>query len=697
MNMKTILSAFAIIPIVLAFVACDEIAQDQAARLLKLQSEIAGTPPDGYLALAPTVLRPGRSETIPVSLFSEGKPAQGRVSLALLKDGETLVESAVFVRGSGEVTLDVPDTPNGDYQIQIRGDEFQETAPLRVELATALFVETDKPIYKPGQDVRIRAIKIDTDLKPISGDVTVQIQDAKGIKVFRQQVRTDDYGMATLTMPLSTEPNLGVWKITAESGPQTAQVDIRVERYVLPKYEVNVNLAKDWTLTDEPIAGTVSAEYSFGKPVRGELEIAAFRYVGQWEEFATFTEEVDGSATFELPPVQYVAGVPAAGGDGNVRLDVTVRERSTGYVEQTTRLLTVADSSVNVRLIPESSTFKPGLPMSVLIVTETPDNRPVDHDVSVSMNYLDDELETLREVRRTVATVNGKTLLTIEPPSDAVAVSLSAKVDYTRATRTLTAAYSPSGSFIHVEQVGEAALDVGDDAQFRVHSTSSSLNFYYEIISRGRVVSSDVSRSPDISVPLTPVMAPTSRLVVYQIQPDSEVVADYVPFNVNAQYPMQIDVELSSDEVRPGDAVDIEVTTDGPAKVGLVAVDRSVFILAENRLNLAQVFAELERLYMQPQVELHDFRPRTVTTRGANETFRDAGLVVLSNMDVPKGKKHEGARAVVEKEAIAEVMAAAPVPTAAPAPTAAPVPSSLGGRSDSGRPSRSAAGAAVLP
>ena len=192
-------------------------------------------------------------------------------------------------------------------------------------------------------------------------------------------------------------------------------------------------------------------------------------------------------------------------------------------------------------------------------------------------------------------------------------------------------------------------------------------------------------------------MAPTSRLVVYQIQPDSEVVADYVPFNVNAQYPMQIDVELSSDEVRPGDAVDIEVTTDGPAKVGLVAVDRSVFILAENRLNLAQVFAELERLYMQPQVELHDFRPRTVTTRGANETFRDAGLVVLSNMDVPKGKKHEGARAVVLKEAIAEVMAAAPAPTAAPAPSSGSGPSSLGGRSDSGRPSRSAAGAAVLP
>ena len=43
--------------------------------------------------------------------------------------------------------------------------------------------------------------------------------------------------------------------------------------------------------------------------------------------------------------------------------------------------------------------------------------------------------------------------------------------------------------------------------------------------------------------------------------------------------------------------------------MGLAAVDRSVFILAENRLNLEQVFAELERLYQQPQAELHEVRP----------------------------------------------------------------------------------------
>ena len=677
MNKMRVVSVFVAVAILLlTFAACGEFTWRQIAETLRLQSDTVYESADGYLALAPAVLRPGHRESIPISLFTKGQPGRGMVHLSLLKDNEILAEGIGFIQGSGEVLLNVPVTPDGQYQFRIQGEEFDDTATLRVESAVALFIETDKPIYKPGQDVRMRVLRLDAELKPLVGDVTVEVQDAKGIKVYRQVARTDDFGMATLTMPLSTEPNLGVWKVTAHSDQQMAQLDVRVERYVLPKYEVDVNLPKEWVLADEAITGKVSAEYSFGKPVRGDMEIVASRYVGHWEEYATFSEEIDGSATFELPPVEYVAGVPAAGGQGNVRLVVTVREKSTGYVEKTTRLLTVAHTPVNVRLIAESPSFKPTLPMSVLLVTETPDNKPVDREVEVEVRYLNDELDTMNKESFSVPTVNGRALFEIEPPRKAVAVDLLAQTGNSYTERRLAASYSPSGSFVHVEHVGTDALEVGNDAQFRVHSTSPSLRFYYEVVSRGRVVFSDVSPSPDISVTLTPVMAPTSRLVVYQIRPDNEVVADYIPFDVVARYPMRVDVGLSSEQVRPGEGVDVEVTTDGPAKVGLVAVDRSVFILAENRLNLHQVFAELERLYMKPQVELHEFRPYPATTRGADETFRDAGLVVLSNMEVPEGQEFKKRVVVVEKEVVME-QAVAAVPTSVAVAAPAPVPDDL--------------------
>ena len=604
------------------------------------QPVIASGMVDGYMVLAPAVLRSGQTEHISISLFSGNQPAAGDVQLALFREGSLVAEGNTFIEGTGPAPLTVPSLPAGSYVLQVQGPGFKDTTLVQVQDGTVLFLETDKPVYKPGQDVHIRALRLGPELKPLPGQVTVEIQDAKGNKVYRKEALTDDFGMASLTMPLSSEPNLGVWKLTARSGDQTAQTDVRVERYVLPKYEVAVNVPREWVLAGDSVTGSVSAEYSFGKPVRGEVKIVASRYVGQWEEFATFEDEIDGTASFELPPVGYVAGVPASGGSGNLILDVTVREQSTGYVEQTTRLLTVAPSPVNLRLIPESLSFRPTLPFTLLLMTETPDNRPLDRPVTIAIAYLGEGLSRLSDERRQISTVNGKALLSLDPPDDAVAAVLEARSGDSVASLTLDASYSPSDSFIHLEQTGPGLLEVGGQARFRVHSTSPGGNFYYEVISRGTVVFSDFSSSPEISVALTLVMAPTSRLVVYQILPGNEVAADYLPFGVEASYPMPMGLELSADEARPGDSVDIDLTTQGPARVGLAAVDRSVFILAENRLNLRQVFAELDRLYMQPRVERHESWPRMVTTRGAQETFEEAGLVVMSNLDVPEGQEH---------------------------------------------------------
>ena len=608
----------------------------------------------GYLVSAPTAFRSGYSEGVSVSLFSaRNSPASGEVRLSLTRAGAPVASTVEYVEGAQTMFLNLPLTePGDDYTLEVSGPSFSDSAPMRVIDGAVVFVETDKPIYKPGQDLSVRVLRLDAELRPMPGEVTVEITDAKGIKVFRKQTTSDDYGMASLTMPLSTEPNLGVWKVTARYGEQTAQVDARVERYTLPRYEIDVTLPRDWVLADDPIEGVISAEYSFGRHVRGEVEAVAYRYVGEWEEFASFSEDIDGEVSFDLPAAQYVAGVPEAGGQGNVRLDITVSERSTGYVETTTHLLTVAESPINVRLIAESPSFKPSLPFSILVIAETPDNMPVDTDVPLYISYYDENLDYILEESLDVSTVNGKALVAIEPPKDAVKAEVYAEY---HSYLTLDASYSPSDSFIHLEQTGELGLGVGDVARFTVHATRPG-RFYYEIVSRGRVVFSDVSDSSDISFVTAPDMAPSSRLIVYQILPDNEVAADYITFNVSGHYPMEIGIDLSSDEVRPGDSVEIGLTTQGRARVGLAAVDRSVFILSENRLNLQQVFAELERLYMQPQVELHiddHGWSRSTATRGAKETFADAGLVIMTNKTLPEGEVHE-------MEEVAMAMAAAP-------------------------------------
>ncbi len=606
----------------------------------------SGTP-DSYVAVAPSVLNSGQTNAVSVSLFDGTEPARGRVRLTLAEseDGVPLVEATEDVTGNAPVQLAVPPLDEGAYLLRLTGmgaggTDFEHVANVEVRAAApVLFLETDKPIYKPGQQVHFRVLRLDNDLRPLPGAVTVEVQDAKGFKVYRQTMDIDGFGMADSSLPLSGEPNLGAWTLKAKSGDQTVQVDVRVEEYVLPKYEVEVDLPREWVLADEAVVGTISAEYSFGKPVRGDVEIVAFRYVGVWEEYARFDGPIDGEAAIELPSADYVAGTPADGGQGNLRLDVTVRERSTGYVEQTSRLLTVATAPVNLQLVPESSSFKPGLPFSVLLVAETPDNRPVETEALVEVTYYGEELEVITEEPVSFQEVRGSELLELRPPDGAVAVEISARTLDEYAFLALKAGYSPSGNFIHVEQVDDTRLEVGDRAAFRVHSTEEASTFYYDVTARGRMVFSGISRSPEIAFDLTPEMAPSARLLVYQVLPNNEVAADYIPFDVAPNYPMQVGVDFGVQQAAPGEVLDISVTAEGTARVGLAAVDRSVYILAENRLNLRQVFDELERLYAEPRAEVHlEHLQSTVASPGAADTIRHAGMMVMSDKPVPEGE-----------------------------------------------------------
>ncbi|MCC6628690.1 MAG: alpha-2-macroglobulin [Chloroflexi bacterium] len=631
---------------------------------------------DGYVAIAPRTLRAGQTEAVSVSLFGGGRPTRDAVTVALAKDGKDVATVTGEVNGRGALPLALPALPAGDYQLKVSAQRFTDTAAVRVEDGTMLFLETDKPIYKPGQTVHIRLLTLDPALRPVAGPATVEVMDAKGIKVFKKPVAVDAYGMAGVDLPLSTEPNLGVWKVRALAGQRQSQLDVRVERYVLPKYEVTVSLAKEWALVGEAIPLTVAAEYTFGKPVTGEVEVVAARYVGTWQEYARVTRPLDGKLALEAPPVRFAAGTPAAGGLSNVRLDVTVTEQATGYKETTSRLVTIAANPVVTRAVPESVTFKPGLPFSVLIVAETPGKQPVDTAVQVRLSSVGENLRQLSTETRTVTTRNGVALVEVTPPAGALTFEVQPAQGGAQGPLTrVYAGFSPSSTFIHVQQVTAGPLRVGDTARFKVHATKEATNLYYEVVARGAVIFSDLARAGgEIALPLTPRMAPEARLLVYQLQATtSEVAADYLPFRVEGRAEHTVAVSFDKAEALPGDEVTLSVTTDGEARVGLAGVDRAVFVLAENRLNLRQVFDELERLYQKPQIELHEARPigppqppvavaprqpapappagvarepmppiagpiGPSTTIGAKEIFQNAGVVVLTNRQVPAGK-----------------------------------------------------------
>jgi CD109 antigen len=632
---------------------------------------------DGYLAVAPSVLQSGQTEAIPFTLFKGNQLAGADVTVALAQGGQTVATTTARVNGRGAVSLPVPTVKDGDYQLQISAQGFQDQTPVRVENGTLVFLETDKPIYKPGQTVHFQVLALTPALTPASGTVTIDVQDGKGIKVFRATPAVDEFGMESVDLPLSNEPNLGTWKATATLGQRSAELDFRVEEYVLPKYEVTVDLKQSWALVTDPIAGTIGAAYVYGKPVDGDAVISASRFVGTWQEYARVNQPIqNGKLAFQIPPVGYAAGSPANQGMASVRLDVTVTEQSTGYAQQASELVTIAATPVHLTVIPESSTFKPALPFSVLVVCETPDHQPVDRTVQFNVTYQDRDFKQLASGTQQVATTGGLATLKITPPAAAATLVIGAQAaGAAGSSQTLRAGYSPSGSFIHLSQTTTGALMVGDTAQFQVAATGPATNFYYEVVARGQVVFSDFSPTADLAITLSPLMAPEARLLVYQILSNGEVAADYLPFKVAGDYPHQVKLTTDQPEVKPGDSVGVAVQTEGPARVGLVAVDKSVFVLAENRLNLQQVFDELEKLYLKPQVELDSVQPigfgGPVQLPGAKETFQNAGVVILTNRSVPAGQQiqpqHVGFGVAAGAAPLAIRAAAAPAPTSAPA------------------------------
>ncbi|WP_235856167.1 alpha-2-macroglobulin family protein [Methanolobus halotolerans] len=312
-------------------------------------------------------------------------------------------------------------------------------------------------------------------------------------------------------------------------------------------------------------------------------------------------------------------------------LNVTVNDTG-NHSETTNKLLTIANSPVVLQLIPESDYVKPGMPFQVIIVTKDPGGNPVDTEVDIDATFRNESYEGT-EKQDTVTTSNGVALITYDVPESTTACYLNARTDDASAYREMGAVYSPSASFIHISQTSEGVPEVGDTISFRVYSTNPGTVFY-DVFANGRTVYSATSNEQDISIPVTPQMSPHAKVVAYMINPNSEVSVDVLPFDVRFSTQVNLSGSFDSDSVEPGDNVTVDFDAGSRSMIGFSIVDESVYALSEGRLNLKQVFDELEKRFMEPQAESHSVWSR----EGAYEMLENSGVTVMVSpgISVPK-------------------------------------------------------------
>ncbi|RJP27109.1 MAG: alpha-2-macroglobulin [Candidatus Omnitrophota bacterium] len=586
-------------------------------------------------ALAATLMIPKKlyggsqgSFSLVTTNINNHTPLSVPYSVKLIRGQENVLLDKGFTdsRGLAAKTFTVPKMVTGSWKIEVLTlGEAILSGDTTIQEGGVLFIETDKPIYKPSQMIQGRVLLMNNALAPLEGSVELSISDAEGIKIHRDTLTTNAYGVASFELPLANELNFGTWKIVARYGSEVQlEKDIEVDRYVLPAFEVDLNLEKSWFLVDERITGIVESRYFFGKPVQGNVHIEALRYVGSWQTYATVDARLeDGMYAFDLPPVEYIAGTAGEEGAGTLQLKITVTD-DTGHEESADLIARIVEAGVAIQLISESPVIKPGLNQEVLIVTETPGGAPLSQAVELEVSFLKADGSSADPLRETIRTQNGLALYNLNVPEDTVMSNILARATLNGKTEEetliLNAVYSPGSHYIHLRQQNQETMNVGQQAEFTVYATNSGTVFY-DVYANGRTVFSQASETRTIRFTVTPEMSPEARLVAYMIQPDNEVSVDVLPFQVTMAAPVNLTASFSAEEVRPGDPVTLSLQNEGQAMIGIALVDQSIFALAEGRLNLRNVFAELERIFMEPQAEVHSGDdPNVLPGRQINQT-----------------------------------------------------------------------------
>lgn len=609
--------------------------------------------------MVPEKLSPGSQGSFSITTLDleSHQPVSIPYQVSLANESGEIVLGSGFTSAKGFSTqtfvLDSSSQPvnSGVHKLTVKSNGLTiMQGDVTVNQNAVLLIETDKPIYKPGQIIQGRVLLLNNALQPLTGDVELSISDAKGIKIHKETLVTNDFGVASFDLPLANELNFGTWKLTAKSGAEIQhEMDIEVDRYVLPSFEVKLNLGKSWFLVDENVTGTIESRYFFGKPVKGKVHIEALRWVGTWDAYATADGQLgDGAFAFELPPVGYIAGTPGGEGNGTLQLKVVVTDE-TGHEESTDQIVQIVQAGVNIKLIPESPVIKPGLNQQMLVVTDTPGGSPLSLPVRLVIDFVDEAGNDLGHIEETVQTENGLATYQFDVPEKSIMALISAKTSLDGKNEEeesiLYATYSPGAFYIHLRQKNEGILQVGQQAVFEVLTTHGGTVFF-DVFANGRTLFSNTAENNEIRFTVIPEMSAGSRIVAYMIQPNNEVSADVLPFDVELAPTASLNVAFNAEEVKPGSPVSLSVNSDGRAMVGLAIVDESVFALVEGRLNLRNVFAELERIFMEPQIEVHEdpnfrWNPQPLPSgKGTEDILKENHLKVITtqNLVVPKAQ-----------------------------------------------------------
>jgi predicted transcriptional regulator len=488
-----------------------------------------------------------------------------------------------------------------------------------------ILLVTDKPLYQPGQLIHLRALVLRRpDRAAAAGlPLTLEIEDPRGNKVFKVTQTTSKFGIASADFQLADEINMGPYHVRALIGDDVSEKTVTVERYVLPKFEVEVTTDRTYYLPGQKLQGDIQVDYFFGKPVSGgRVEVGLAKFDIGFDEFARITGTTDDEGHFRFDTVlpDYFVGQPLEEGKALIKLEVRITDQA-NHEESKTITRTVAAHPISVVIIPESGDLVPGVENIVYVLTAYPDGTPAEARVTLRIEGTGAEFSAAADDLG-IATFTAP----LRPSGGAAGSVDNVKLVATATDRsgntgqvTLESEFDEAPDHVLV-RADQSLYRVGDPIEVTLLTTTGSGRAYLDLVKEGQTV---LTRSLAISggrgrvsLDLDETMSGTLWLHAYIISRTGHMVRDTRVVYVNPANDLSIAITPDRDTYRPGeDAQILFQVTDGNGQpvlsaLGISIVDESVFALQELQPGLEKVYFTLEEEIMKPRYEIHAFTPR---------------------------------------------------------------------------------------
>ncbi|XP_071766721.2 CD109 antigen [Centroberyx gerrardi] len=583
-------------------------------------------PLPSYLLLAPGTLRPGVPTTLSVTVLT----ASPLTVLAEIVNGNSSVASnSTTIDGGSTGLLCLPPIHDSEssywhpYRLEVRGYTgsvmvFSNSTQLRFDpKGLSTFIQTDRPKYRPGQLVKIRAVSVHPDGKPYVSPGDIIIKDPRG-NMIRQWLSLDSVlGVISKEFQLSDNPPLGTWTIVTSVNGVLSEQHFDVAHYVLPKFEVLIE-APTVIYQEDSLRGSVTAKYMYGKPVQGHMSITFLHHFHGIEVAYHEEGEIDHTADimFDVPDYNemnkrsedYLSYERYM--DESLTIVVNVTEYITGLTYNNTATVSLARCRYKLAFEGYPKILRPSLNFTAKLKVSTYNNQPLSREdqrktvtVSVMQHKLApwsvrwDELgsmlprfpnmsepsETtpplpeeapLQEMEFLVP-ADGVIPLFIQLSDDTETLTIDASFEDSEKTLQLYRSYtSPSQSYLQIQKPRRPP-QVGVSLLLPIKSNFQISEIHYMVKSRGQIVSAGKASG---SLTLTPEdsWAPQACIVVYCVRPDGEIINDVLELPINQVLKNQVSVSWSEARKKPAEEVSLRVSVAEPGSlVGILVVDKA--------------------------------------------------------------------------------------------------------------------------